>query len=205
MLDVAREGRKVTQEVVRSGVEVLEHDGVEARQMLAEELVDGEWNQCEVFLGRADVVGVRSENEERDHVDGGVGLEPHAKGAHVVGRSAGDVQDSNAIARNVERQKTPIVIWDRVPVGRLDGHFDDTGAGAIERDGELDRGGAMLEVGNARREQRGGSPLDELARAHREILAGEPSVAADLDRERQRLMRDRGARGPNAADARVRR
>ena len=46
------------QKLVRRGVEVLQNDRVEARKVLAEELVDGERDEGEIFFGGVHVVGV---------------------------------------------------------------------------------------------------------------------------------------------------
>jgi hypothetical protein len=70
-------------QLVFDGVDVLKDDGIERRQVLAEQLVDGEGDERELAVGRLSVrrVGVglvclRAEDEERDDVEGRVALQP---------------------------------------------------------------------------------------------------------------------------------
>ena len=92
-------------EAVRLGVEVLEHDRVERRKVLREELVDGEGNERGSSLPRVRIVRLGAEDEERDDVDGRVALEPLPERAHVVRRAPSDVQDAHALARDDERER----------------------------------------------------------------------------------------------------
>ena len=86
----------------------------------------------------AHVARRRAEDEERDHVDRGVALEPLPQRAHVVGRAPGDVEHAHALARDVERDEAPVVLGDGVAGRRRDRDLDDVRPGALERDGEVD-------------------------------------------------------------------
>ena len=109
----------------------------------------------------------RAQNEERDDVDRGIGLEPHAQRAHVVRGAPGDVKHAHAITRDVERDEAAIVVGDSVAIGSLDGDLDDARPRAIERDRELD--GGRAHVRRARRPRRAapGGPPSMSSRARR--------------------------------------
>ena len=66
---VLRERGQVFLHPVGLCVEVLEDDGVERRQVIAEEFVDREGDEGEVPFGRGRIVRRRPEDEERDDVD----------------------------------------------------------------------------------------------------------------------------------------
>ena len=86
---------------------------------------------------------------------------------------------------------------------RRDRDLEDARARAIERDREVDGALAVLEVREAGGEQRRRAVLAELARGDRELVARQTACAADLHLERQRNVRDGGARGGDATHARV--
>ncbi len=86
------------QEAVGAGIDVLQHDRVEARQVLGEELVDWKWNQGQLVLRRARVVLLCAKDEKRDQIDARIGFEERPQSPDVVGRSSSDVQNAGAIA-----------------------------------------------------------------------------------------------------------
>ncbi len=190
-------------QAVGLGVEVLEDDRIEARQVLAEELVDGERDQRQLVGRGLHVVAGGAEDEEGHDVDRGVALEPHAQRAHVVGGAAGDVEDADAVADDVEREVAAVVLGTASPSGDW---MEISRMRAPARSiviGSLDRGPARDDVGDARGQLGGRALLAQLAGHDGDVAAGEAAVAADLDPEREGLVGDGGARGEHAADAGV--
>ena len=110
--------------------------------MLGEQLVDRELDQRQVIGRRVDVVAQGAEDEERDDVEGRIGLEPLPQRAHVVGGAAGDVQHAHAVSGDLEGEQALVVVGDLVAGGLLDGDLDDARASAIEGDGKIDGAGA---------------------------------------------------------------
>lgn len=202
-LDVLRQVAEVAVQPVRDGVEVLQDDGVEARQVLGEELVDGEADERELGVGRADVAAIGAKDEEGDDVDGCVGLEPRPQRADVVRRTAGDVEHAHALARDVEHEQAPIVVGDLVAGRRLDRDLDEARAGAVERHRQIEQRRPVLDPRHPRREQGGGRAVEQLADRHRQRVARQAAGAPDLDRDGKRLVRDRGARRTDGAHAGV--
>ena len=190
-------------ELVADGVDVLEDDGVEARQMSREELVHGELNQGEITLVRVRIVfslRALAQDEERDDVDGLVSLEPATERPHVVRRTSGEVQQSHTIAGDGERQEPRVVLRELVPLGGLDRHLDHARACPIERDGEFHPSYAIFYFRFSGREERRSDAASELRHRHRHHATREAPRAADLDGERKRLMGHRGARCANQAN-----
>ena len=190
-------------EAVRRGVEVLQDHGVEGGELLGEELVDGEGDERQLVGAGLHLAVVGAQDEEGHHVDGGVALQPHAQRAHVVGGAAGDVEDAHPIAADVDGDEAPVVLRDLVALGGLDGDLEDARAGALDGHRELDGGLAGGDVGHALGERHRLALVAQLARDHRDVAAGEAAVAADLDAQRERLVRHGGARGEHPADAGV--
>lgn len=153
-LDVLREVGQVPVQSVRDRVEILQNDGVEAGQVLGEELFDRELDQRELAVGGDHIVVVGAKNEEGDGVDRRVRLEPGAERPDIVGRPAGDVQDAHALAGDVEREEASVVVGDLIVARRLELDLDEAGASPVEGDGELHGRGAALDVRDARGEQR---------------------------------------------------
>ena len=106
-------------------VEVLKNDGIEGRELVGEELIDGEGDERELVLRGARVVGHRTEDEERDDVDRCIALEPLPERGHVVGGSAGDMKDAHVLARDGEGDEPSIVLRNRVAGRGTDGNLDD--------------------------------------------------------------------------------
>src|SRR5438477_13072037 len=94
-------------ELIPDCVDVLQNDGVEAPEMHREELVYRKLDEGELaFRGVGIVLAVvaLSENEEGDHVDGFVALEPTPERANVVRRAAREVEQAHPVARDGERE-----------------------------------------------------------------------------------------------------
>jgi len=190
-------------EPVGLSVEVLQDDRVERGEVLGEELVDREGDEREVLLRRIRVVRLCPEDEERDDVDGCIALQPLPERAYVVRRAPGDVEDADALTGDDEGEDPVIVLRDRVARRWGDRDLDDAGAGPLERDGEIDRSLAVLEMRQAAGQQGGGPVFSKLACGDGELVAREASAATDLDAQRQRHVGNRGARRRDTTHARI--
>ena len=192
-------------ELVRDGVDVLQDHRVEAGQMLGEELVDRERDQRQLrVVAGLGVVLVGAQDEERHHVDRLVALQPHAQRAHVVRRAAR--RRAAGAADRASRRTSECACcsrgWCRPRAARCSTSTSRAPArSSVILSSTVAESPVIFATPVA--STNGSTPC----RSSRAVTGTSPQVeaarAGDLDRQRERLVRDGRARGANRANAGV--
>ncbi|MBK7537982.1 MAG: hypothetical protein IPI49_21940 [Myxococcales bacterium] len=113
-LDVGADALQVVADAVGQILEVLQHDQVERGELLLEQLARGERDERHLVVGDQGDIVLGAQDEKRDQIDVGVGLQHLAQGADVPGRLPRHLQDADLVAQHPHHEGARVVAGDRL-------------------------------------------------------------------------------------------